>query len=101
MPTTEDHQSLIAAIGESVLRAFPGGTFRSICATLDSDSGAVELDMDLRVNTRTTRHAVIEQISDNVLPLFRPDDVAFTFLFSEHAGERAAAGARTHQFAVA
>lgn len=57
--------------------------------------------MDLRVNTRTTRHAVIEQISDDVLPLFRPDDVAFTFLFSEHAGERAAAAARTHQFAVA
>lgn len=84
MSPMHENQALITAIGESAFDAFPKSTFNAISATLNADTGEVIFDMDLRSNTRTMRHRVIDTLLSNVYPIFRPDQVAFTFVFSEH-----------------
>lgn len=80
----DENQALITAIGQSVFEAFPGSTFNAISATLNADTGEVIFTMDLRSNTRSMRHRVIDTLLDSVHPLFRADDVTFTFVFAEH-----------------
>lgn len=85
----QENQNLITAIGEYTFKAFPQSTFNAISATLNADTGEVVFDMDLRHNTRAKRHRVIDTVMSEVYPIFRADNVAFTYLFSEHEGSSA------------
>lgn len=95
-----ENEALINAIGEYTIGAFPSSTFRAISATLHADTGEVIFNMDLRNNTRSARHHVIKTIMTDVYPMFRPDNVAFTYVFSEHEGADATAVETVPELAV-
>ena len=80
----DENRALITAIGESAVEAFPRSTFDAISATLNADTGEVIFAMTLRSNTPSMRHHVIDTLQDSVHPLFRADDVTFTFVFTDH-----------------
>lgn len=81
-----ENETLINTIGDYVVNAFSKSTFRAISATLNADTGEVVLDMDLRNNSRAARHRVIDTVMTDVYPMFRPDKVTFTFMFTDHEG---------------
>lgn len=95
-----DDQVLVTAIGEYTLSSVGDRYFRSLSLILNPESGEVRFDMDLRNPSRENRHKVIAEIMDRVYPMFVPDDVSFTFIFSEHAASRASNSA-PRSFAVA
>lgn len=85
MHMTTDPQTLINAIGEYTIGMFNRSTFRHLSATLDESTGEVVFDAELVRNTRRERHEFIDTVLNHVRPVFAPEDVSFTFTFSEGA----------------